>query len=194
MGRGIFGRLSRAMKLDEAHPSHQPPWRRMGVVYEIEWSKRPSLALHEFNASGGGDMGKTLLGLICTLMVQGVVAFSGCSSPSSKEKEESPVEEPNPWLSQPSNDAELLIARCGSPSQDESTEFDDPRPPIPSRLITYRSAALRFAYVPGGGAKVGDPPPYQWKLVGIVDLKTGKAVNDLSRVLKKRLPCAVAKE
>src|SRR4051812_807369 len=63
------------------------------------------------------------------------------------------------------NDAELLLYRCGKPDKDDSTENDTPRPPIPSRIIEYRKAKLRLAYVPGGDANVGDPPPYKWKLL-----------------------------
>ena len=69
-----------------------------------------------------------------------------------------------------SNDAELLIARCGRPSGDGSSEYDNPRPPIPSRVIEYNSYKLRFMFLPGGNIKLGDPPPYQWKLIGITDM------------------------
>src|SRR5271156_3725674 len=36
-----------------------------------------------------------------------------------------------------SNDADLLVARCGRPTSDDSTANDDPRPPIPSRIVEY---------------------------------------------------------
>lgn len=89
------------------------------------------------------------------------------------------------------NDAELLLYRCGKPDRDESTENDVPRPPIPSRIIEYRKSKLRIAYVPGGNTRVGDPPPYKWKLLGIVDMRTNKAVSaaQLEAVISKRLPC-----
>src|SRR5215470_4492745 len=56
------------------------------------------------------------------------------------------------------NDAELLIYRCGTPDTDESAENDVPRPPIPPRMLTYKKAHLRFAYIPSD-SKIGDPPP-----------------------------------
>lgn len=93
----------------------------------------------------------------------------------------------------PSNldDAELLISRCGQPDQDESTQYDSPRPLFPTRFITYESAHLTFAYVPGHGARGDDPPPYSWKLVGITDSRTNSVVESrkLRQVLSQRLPC-----
>lgn len=93
------------------------------------------------------------------------------------------------------NDADLLIYRCGKPDKDDSTAYDNPRPPIPTRLITYNKAHLMFAYYPGGGAKVGDPPPYSWKLLGIKDTRTNKAITaeQLKATLSRRLPCAMGR-
>ena len=91
------------------------------------------------------------------------------------------------------NDAELLIYRCGKPDTDYSGENEVPRPLIPPRLITYKKAHLRFAYIPGGDSKVGDPPPYKWKVVGVVDTKTEKAIKagNLETTLRARLPCVL---
>ena len=77
-------------------------------------------------------------------------------------------------------DAELLIARCGAPSKDDSTAYDNPRPPIPSRIIEYKSQNVRFMFIPGGDAKFGDAPPYRWKLIGITVAKDW--VSDPSEV------------
>jgi hypothetical protein len=90
------------------------------------------------------------------------------------------------------NDAELLLARCGTPSLDDSTENDNPRPPIPSRIIEYKKQRLRFMYIPGAGATMDDPPPYQWKFVGITDMSAPDPAN--ARVVSptealKRMPC-----
>src|SRR5205809_6344098 len=64
---------------------------------------------------------------------------------------------------------DLLIARCGQPSSDESSEYENPRPPFPTRIVEYRKNRLRFLFVVASG-RVGDPPPYQWKLLGITDM------------------------
>lgn len=129
---------------------------------------------------------KLLLGLIAALAVILMVNGSCNTTPSKVTYNSTPA---------PTNDAELLLSRCGTPDIDDSTQYDSPRPPIPTRLITYRKARLRFAYVPGGGAKIGDPPPYQWRLMGIVDTRTNTALSaaNLKPVLSGRLPCAMGK-
>jgi len=97
-----------------------------------------------------------------------------------------PGREVNPPTSK-NDSAGELIASCGPPSLDDSTENDEPRPPIPSRIIEYRQYNLRFLFTStklGGG-----PPPYEWMLVGITDLQTDEAVTvDEAR---KRMPCWV---
>ncbi len=72
--------------------------------------------------------------------------------------------------------AEALIARCGAPERDFSTANSDPRPPIPFRVLEYAGKHLQFDFVPGGGAKIGDPPPYVWALSGILDTTTNQRV------------------
>ncbi len=100
--------------------------------------------------------------------------------------------EPTVSESTASNDAALLLSRCGQPSSDDSTEYDNPRPPIPTRIIEYKQKKLRFMFIPGGGSKVGDPPPYQWKLVGITDMTAAdpskaRVVNPAEAAV--RIPC-----
>jgi hypothetical protein len=90
------------------------------------------------------------------------------------------------------NDAELLIARCGKPSNDNSTATDDPRPPIPSRIIEYKKTRLRFMFIPGGNTHLGDDPPYQWELVGITDERAAdpsKARVVMPSEAVRRMPC-----
>ena len=94
------------------------------------------------------------------------------------------------------NDAELLIARCGQPTSDDSTANDNPRPPIPTRIIEYKKQKLRFMFIPGGGATVGDAPPYKWKLMGVTDMKA--ADPSQARVVSvseaaRRMPCWAGK-
>ncbi len=75
------------------------------------------------------------------------------------------------------DEAQALINRCGPPDQDISTANNDPRPPIPFRVLDYKSEHLRFAFVPGAGAKIGDPPPYIWALSGILDTTTNQRIT-----------------
>jgi hypothetical protein len=90
------------------------------------------------------------------------------------------------------DDASLLVARCGQPSSDDSTAYDNPRPPIPSRTIEYRKQKLRFLFVPGFGATMGDSPPYRWKLVGTTDMTASdpsKARVVMPSEAVTRMPC-----
>jgi hypothetical protein len=87
------------------------------------------------------------------------------------------------------DDAELLLSRCGKPSKDDSTANDAPRPPIPSRIIEYRKQRLRILFVPS--EPVGDPPPYHWKLVGVVDIPSNTATDAKTAI--KRLACWAGK-
>ena len=83
-----------------------------------------------------------------------------------------------PAASAPAVDqAAALIRRCGPPNQDISTANNDPRPPIPFRILDYRNAHLKFAFVPGDGARIGDPPPYIWALSGILDTTTNQRIT-----------------
>jgi hypothetical protein len=90
------------------------------------------------------------------------------------------------------NDAEILISRCGQPSKDDSTDYDNPRPPIPTRIVEYKNQRLRFMFIPGGGAQLGDPPPYHWKLVGVTDMTAkdpSKARVVSASEAVRRMPC-----
>jgi DNA-directed RNA polymerase subunit RPC12/RpoP len=143
------------------------------------------------------------LTLIVILVVVGVlskiVGNSG-STPSTGATREQPApvntdSRGNAVPALVTNDAELLLYRCGKPDKDDSTEYDNPRPPIPSRIITYKNSHLKFAYIPGGDTKLNDPPPYDWKLLGILDTQTNKPIDAaaLETTLQKRLKCSLPK-
>jgi hypothetical protein len=90
----------------------------------------------------------------------------------------------------PSDDAELLLSRCGPPSLDDSTASDSPRPPIVSRTIEYSSVGLRIMFIPDGN--IGAPPPYRWKLVGVTDIAApGPSQARIVQMdeVARRLPC-----
>jgi hypothetical protein len=82
----------------------------------------------------------------------------------------------------PRDDYELIVSRFGSPDADDSTDHDTPRPPIPSRLITYKKEHVRFIFIPSG--KLGDAPPYLWKLVGPSDPRTQKPLAPAKAVAR----------
>jgi hypothetical protein len=90
------------------------------------------------------------------------------------------------------DDASLLIARCGQPSLDDNTAYDNPRPPIPSRWVEYRKQKLRFLFIPGFGATAESAPPYKWKLVGTTDMSASdpsKARVVTPSEAVTRMPC-----
>jgi hypothetical protein len=88
--------------------------------------------------------------------------------------------------------AELILSRCGKPTRDASTAHEQPRPPVPSRVIEYADQKLRFLLAPAEGIKLDDPPPYPWQLIGVMDMESpdekGRAV-ELPEA-KARMPCA----
>ncbi|HEV2388559.1 MAG TPA: hypothetical protein VGS20_15040 [Candidatus Acidoferrales bacterium] len=83
--------------------------------------------------------------------------------------------------------AQILIERCGPPDRDVSTADNDPPPPIPFRVLEYQDRHLQFGFVPGGGAKIGDPPPYRWALSGILDTATNQPITKDSAA--RRMSC-----
>lgn len=44
---------------------------------------------------------------------------------------------------QPKDDADLLLSRCGKPDVDDSTAYDNPRPPIPTRFARISKGACQ---------------------------------------------------
>ena len=78
------------------------------------------------------------------------------------------------------------------PSRDESTAYEQPRPPVPSRVIEYADQKLRFLLAPAEGINLDGPPPYPWQLIGVTDMEPP---DDKGRVVelpeaKTRMPCA----
>ncbi len=91
----------------------------------------------------------------------------------------------------PQNDADEVVIHCGKPYKDDSTAYDSPRPPLVTRFIEYniKGTHLRFIYVPGNG-RVGDPPPYDWKLQMVANVKTNKLFS--RDQLSHLMPCTAS--
>jgi hypothetical protein len=85
------------------------------------------------------------------------------------------------------NDADLIISRCGKPDVDDSSAYDNPRPPIPIRFVEYKAQRVRFSFLPGGGTRPSDPPPYHWKLLGLQDTVTDQPLD--ASLATRRMPC-----
>jgi len=66
------------------------------------------------------------------------------------------------------DDAAAWLSRCAPPESDTTTAYDDPRPPIVTRFLSYPSKSVRVILVPNG--PMGSPPPYSsWRLMGVTD-------------------------
>jgi len=73
------------------------------------------------------------------------------------------------------DDASEIIKRLGRPDKDDSTEYDQPRPPVVTRWLDYTRQNVRVMLVPAN--RVGDPPPYTWKLMGFTDLARQQKIS-----------------
>lgn len=74
------------------------------------------------------------------------------------------------------DDYQDCIRRYGPPDEMLSTEYDNPRPAIPTRSITYRPENVEIHFIPV--AEIGAPPPYaRWKAIGAKNLITKKVLS-----------------
>ena len=81
-----------------------------------------------------------------------------------------------------------VLAAYGTPERDDSTEYDDPRPPVVTRLIEYRPENVKIALVVN--ARLGDPPPYaSWKIIGCIDINTDTrmSIEEAAKRLQRRM-------
>jgi hypothetical protein len=87
-----------------------------------------------------------------------------------------------------SDDYGPIVGAYGTPDGDDSTANDNPRPPIPTRIIEYRPENVRIIFYPD--VTFGDPPPYsRWKVVGYIDISTNTKISstEASSRLQRRL-------
>lgn len=76
----------------------------------------------------------------------------------------------------PTLSPEALVAKYGKPDAVKSSEYENPRPPIVTRMIEYRKERVRFVLFPD--APVGSPPPYKrWKLLGMQDSRDNSVLT-----------------
>jgi hypothetical protein len=71
--------------------------------------------------------------------------------------------------------APLALARYGKPDRDDSTAYDQPRPPVVTRLFDYRKAGVEAAF--GARDSMRKPPPYTWLLFGFLDTASKEAIS-----------------
>jgi hypothetical protein len=128
---------------------------------------RPSLA-----SSVPKRRTSSLVILLRVLFVGGVALFVGLFLVAILTSRDSTKTSPAPV----GDDAAYFIWKYGPPDLDESTEHEQPRPPMVTRWLTYRNERVRMVYYPD--AKPGSPPPYKgWKLMGALDLDQDQTLS-----------------
>jgi len=88
------------------------------------------------------------------------------------------------------DDAELVISKCGNPDVDDSNINDNPRPLLPMRLLEYKAQNIRFSFIPRGDTASASSPPYQWKMLGVQDTETNQSLD--VNIARQRMPCWVS--
>lgn len=172
--RGTTNEVKTETKPRAAVPAHAPYESRNRVMYKAGQALNRSLFLKLAAWALGILIGLAVLGAIVGQM--GKSSSAGVSSSPGTN-------------SAATNDADILIARCGKPSSDYSSQYENPPPPMLSRIVEYKEHQLRFLFVPRG--HIGDPPPYQWKMFGITDAPTDDAQPEVVTVSEavRRMPC-----
>jgi hypothetical protein len=75
------------------------------------------------------------------------------------------------------DDAAAWLSRCDPPESDTTTAYDNPRPPIVTRSLSYSSKGVRILLVPKD-VSMGTPPPYSaWKLMGVTDPSNNQPIE-----------------
>jgi hypothetical protein len=62
---------------------------------------------------------------------------------------------------------QVVLTRYGRPDLDDTTAYDQPRPPVVLRWFDYRKAGVRVHFAAKGS--MDGPPPYTWILLGFMD-------------------------
>lgn len=89
--------------------------------------------------------------------------------------------------------ADDLLARCGRPDRDFDTGGFEPAPIIPERVLTYRKAHLKIAYIADDPRGLDPPYHYRWTLMGLVDTQTNRVIelSAFRSTLQTRLHCTL---
>lgn len=86
------------------------------------------------------------------------------------------------------DDSKNFISIFGEPDRIESTEYDNPRPPIVTKLLIYKKQKVQAAFI--ADVPPDTPPPYDaWKLLGFQDERTNEPISndELQRRMGKRI-------
>jgi hypothetical protein len=68
------------------------------------------------------------------------------------------------------DDLSRIVSQCGKPDHDDSSLHDNPRPPLITRVVDYDKAHLRIAFLLDSPPGVPPSKPYNWRLIGFLNL------------------------
>ncbi len=88
---------------------------------------------------------------------------------------------------QSSDDIQLFISKFGQPDQIQTSENTKSQPSIATKRLIYKKENVRAVYI--ADTPPGPAGPYRkWKLIGLLDNRTGKAINpdEAAQRLEKR--------
>jgi hypothetical protein len=129
---------------------------------------RPRVVAEQFDRRPGS--GKVLAIILAGLVALMLFMCSHQTTPSGQGSSSSTSQAtPNPTLhAGQSVTPEAIAQKYGAPDVIDSTEYDNPRPPMVTSFLVYKHEHVRFALL--ADAPIGAPPPYrQWKLLGAQD-------------------------
>jgi hypothetical protein len=111
-------------------------------------------------------------GCLTIIVILGVLTLIGQCSNNARRAAQAP--EPAPSVSGPvaradGDQAQALIDRFGKPDDDESSETERPRPPIVTRMLTYRKEGVRAIFRADIPFASKERVAGRWRLVGYTD-------------------------
>jgi hypothetical protein len=86
------------------------------------------------------------------------------------------------------DDSGNFVSIFGAPDRVESSEYENPRPPIVTKQLIYKRQNVRAVFV--ADVPANTPPPYDaWKLLGFQDQRTNQPISndELQRRMGKRI-------
>jgi len=139
-----------------------------------EWV--PETYFYRCRREGASAM-RWLLGFLGVAFAIAFLAFLSAPAPTGSERAAAPSSRQAsipPFIPKTrftDSDISALKAKYGQPSEEDSTAYDNPRPPMVMRWLIYNNQRIRFVFVADG--KLGDPPPYsRWLYLGTQDERT----------------------
>jgi hypothetical protein len=131
-------------------------------------------------ANFGPSYGLSWIFLLVGLMV--VLFWAGVRNSQTAATAVSPAQAP------PSDDATILVQRCGTPDSDTVVPGRSDTKSLERRWLVYNSAKVRAGFERDSHVELDSPRPALWKNAGYFDATSKKPLG--AKQVLKRLPCA----